>query len=207
MRSSRAATRTVPLLALAGLLVLTGCGSGGDDVAAPASPSGSQSATAGSGLPSDGSATTGPSGSGLPSESPSARRGSPPVPKSPPALPPEAQGGLLTLVRSGGLGGATTLLVVRLDGTVLVKGGTGAPRTTMSPARLGEVRALATSPALASEARQASASGPLRQPRCSDAFQYDLTAGDLRMTAVACGPISSYPTFRRLLQLLGPLLG
>jgi len=189
----------VVLLALVVGLLLAGCAPGdeGSDAAVPGS-----SPTAGD----PGTATGGqsPPGAVTPTAAPTAS--GPAVLKPPAGKPSPAAAGLVTLTRTGGIAGRTTVLTVRPDGSTLAKGSDRSlPRRTLSPAGLARLKALLASPALAAEADRA-ASARSGMPRCSDAFHYTLVWQGRSLAAQACGTISAYPTFRQVLALLAPLL-
>jgi hypothetical protein len=113
---------------------------------------------------------------------PSAATGAPPAaPGSPPRI---------TVRRTGGFAGVEESLVVRPDGVWAWGGGSrgadqrGAPRSgRLTAAQRAELARLATSPALAREARQKPS-----PPQCADGFNYALTVGAMSVSWVDCDP-------------------
>lgn len=101
------------------------------------------------------------------------------------------------MLRTGGFAGVNDKYTVSPDGALT--GGAAANRK-LAPTDLTRLRALATAPALAAEAKRRVPA----DPGCRDGFNYSVTVGSVQVLGTDCGGnlAQETPTMWKIVQLI-----
>ncbi len=105
------------------------------------------------------------------------------------------------VLRTGGFAGVSDKYTVTPQGALTVTTRAGTVNRQLSPADLDQLRALATDPALATEAKAGRTDST---SRCRDGFNYSVTVGSGTVSGTDCGGnlAQSKPTMWKIAQLI-----
>src|SRR5215207_9000973 len=106
-----------------------------------------------------------------------------PAPTSAPPTPPLALPEPVAALRTGGFAGVSDRYAVTREGALNATTSAGPVNRQLDPADLGQLRALATDPAFAAEAK---AGRTDVTSRCRDAFNYSVTIGSATVSGTDC---------------------